>query len=323
MSGGGSECGEELGHRGRGLAGHGDDAVAGAHTGFFGGLAVDGLEHHHGHAVGHQRRLGVGDFCQEAFGDVDADGVNDAGGCLACHRYHRAVLHHVPHLAAVGGVGGLAVDGEDAVAVAQAYVVHLRDVVHAFGGVLVGDDTVAPVPGDADVDDYRQHEVEDDAGEHHHQAREGLFGAEFPGFGLLGQVLAVVGLVNHSGNRAVAAQGQPAYAVEGSGPRGLAVFLEGGVLAHVEREQGVGYHVGVLVGFAVGAFGTRGPGYELQLALVGVVFQQREPWVEKEVEAVDAHAEHACEDIVAELVYCDEQGQCQDKLKGFDEECLH
>ena len=106
-------------------------------------------------------------------------------------------------------------------------------------------------------------------------------GAELPGLGILLQGFGVQGLVDHPGDLAVAAEGQPADAVFGLPLRGL-------------REQ------------------LREPG-----RLRGEEFHP--PDVEEQEELVHPDPEQLGPQEMPELMQDDEHGQGQDDLEGLDE----
>ncbi len=54
-----------------------------------------------------------------------------------------------------------------------------------------------------------------------------------------------------------------------------------------------------------------GVAYNLKLSFARIVFKQREPRVEEQIEAVHLYAEHAGEYVMAELVYGHEYHKCQ------------
>jgi len=59
------------------------------------------------------------------------------------------------------------------------------------------------------------------------------------------------------------------------------------------------------------------------LALLGLPFSQREPWVEEDIEFLDADFEDARPHEVAELVDDDQERERANQLGGFYEECFH
>ena len=61
----------------------------------------------------------------------------------------------------------------------------------------------------------------------------------------------------------------------------------------------------------------------LEGSLHGIVLQQREAGIKKEVEAVDLDAEHPGKDVVPELVDSHQYDESHDQLQGLDEKCFH
>ena len=78
-------------------------------------------------------------------------------------------------------------------------------------------------------------------------------------------------------------------------------------LAHAECSGGFRRAVGLV------------PSYEFQGAGHRVVAQQRELVVEEKIEAVYLHSEDAGEYVMAELMHCHKNQQCEDELESFDE----
>ncbi len=111
------------------------------------------------------------------------------------------------------------VELQDAVARAEAHLV--GQIVDIDGVALILDIGLAVDAQDAGEEDDGGNEVEQHAAEHHQQPLPGRMRPELPGLRFPFQALQVHGLVHHTGNLAVAAQGQPADAVFGFGLGGL------------------------------------------------------------------------------------------------------
>ena len=123
---------------------------------------------------------------------------------------------------AAGGIGGradvvdlLAVDRDEAVAVAESHPVARLVEVVAPAGLVVREVGLAPRVADADVDRDGQQNVHHHAGDHHQKALPGGLGPELPGLHLALLVLLVHRLVDHARDLDVAAQRQPAQSVFG------------------------------------------------------------------------------------------------------------
>ena len=62
---------------------------------------------------------------------------------------------------------------------------------------------------------------------------------------------------------------------------------------------------------------------QLDHALAWIVLDQREVGVEEQIEPVDPDAEDTGKEVVAELVYDDEQAEGDDELECLYEKCFH
>ena len=190
---------------------------------------------------------------------------------------------HLPHLTA--GQIGLQIEEirrlvvvvtEDAVSRPEAQL--LSQLIDIYGAV-VGDVVVSPDGQDGTEQNDGQQEVVEYAAGHHEKPLPGGFGAELPGLRVFLELLRIHGFVHHAGNLAVAAQGQPAYAVLGFPVGGL------GAQFHEPRHAG---------GEQFGAAN-----------------------VEEQEELVHPDMEHAGPKEVPRLVDEDEHRQSQDNLEGF------
>ena len=251
---GGGTCHERLDHEGD----------AGRHK-LFDALIVDAL--HQAAAHGHiDQRV--------AAAHADLPGVAE--------QEHLVGLHVVVHL--------LPVDGADEVAVLEALVEHHLMVLETEGGAVHGQLVLAPVGEDGAVeqqggDEVDQHAAADDA-----ETLPCGFGTVLPRLGLLLEVALVLGLVNHAGNVAVAAQRYPAQAPEG------VVLVLGSQVLFVP---------------AVGGLGVEPKEVPLAAELLGL--QDGELPIEEYIVPTHARVEQFGKKEVAQLVGGHQDGETEDK----------
>ena len=186
------------------LAVVGDDAVAAGEV----GAGVEAAGHHgvddDGDGEVEHHRVAE-DVADAGLVDVDVEGVGAAQDRGLAHVAPGEVGLQHPEV-----LGFVVVEAEDLVAVAEAHFV--GEFVHVDLVAAVFDVGVAPDGHDGDVGEDGEDEVVDHAAGHDEQALPGGVGAELPGLGLFLHLLHVQGFVDHAGDLAVAAEGEPADA---------------------------------------------------------------------------------------------------------------
>ena len=162
-----------------------------------------GIDHERHRQVEHHR---VAEHVADArLVDVDIEGVRAAQDRGLVHAAAGEVGLQHPEI-----LGYVVVEAQDLVAGAEAHLV--GELVHVDLVAAVLDIGFAPDRHDGDVGEDGKDEIVDHAAGHHQQALPGRVRAELPGLGLLLQLLEVQRLVDHAGDLAVAAEGQPADA---------------------------------------------------------------------------------------------------------------
>ena len=200
------------------------------------------------------------------------------------------------------------IKAEEYVAVAESCIQKLGSKIHSLGHGSERYHAVTPMERNAGVYDDGENEVKHYAGYHHQQALPCRFETKLPGFR---QIVGIdVGggfcFVDHSGYVAVAAERKPPESVYGVAPCRTLTCIRLVLATYAETLQAVFRTVFFVVAQHFKRAGHR------------VVFQQREPGIEKKVETVDLHAEQAREEVMSEFVDRDEYYECQHKLCGFD-----
>ena len=216
------------------LAVVGHDAVAPRQV----GAGVESARHHGVHDDGDgqvEHHRVVEDFADAGPVDVDVEGVGAAQDRGLAHVAPGEVRLQHPEVLRL-----VVVEAEDLVAVAEAHLV--GEFVHVDLVAAVLDIGVAPDGHDGDVGEDGEDEVVDHAAGHHQQALPGRVRAELPGLGLFLELLEVHRFVHHSGDLAVAAEGEPADAELRLTPvpagKRLAAHVEEEVeLLHADLEQ--------------------------------------------------------------------------------------
>ena len=98
---------------------------------------------------------------------------------------------HLEQSRTLARVNEASVGGEQYVAVAETGVDGCGHEVHALGGGIERDIFLAPVKGDAGIDDDGEDEIEQHTAEHDEESLVGGFGAEFPRLWFLLHLLGV------------------------------------------------------------------------------------------------------------------------------------
>ncbi len=200
---------------GHGVRGYARDDVADPYSGFLGAFA--------GCDLGDNGRDARCQYCFFAYAGSGLEGPGRIGddrvAAVTDDAYACAVLYQVHNPRVVGQcVDGFAVNALEYIAVAVSGLVHYRVKLVSGRNICRLEYHIAPVPCNTYIYSYGEQEVEKHAGHHYHKPRNGFLGAEFPRLRLGGQLVLIGGLVYHSGYGAVAAQRQPAKAVEGVAP---------------------------------------------------------------------------------------------------------
>ena len=102
---------------------------------------------------------------------------------------------------------------EQDIAIFEAQTLGFSIEFHAHGHILGLDIGVAPIIQDHGIDEQSQKEIDQHATDHDEQSLPSRFGAEFPGLWRLLHLFGVHRLIDHAGYFAVAAEGQPPYAI--------------------------------------------------------------------------------------------------------------
>ena len=185
-----------------------DDAIPGLEAGDDRRSVLDGqILHHHREAEAGEALF----VAQEALHHVARHGDDDL--LALAEDGNVAGLHDEAGGIFVETLEGSRVGLEEDVAVAEADVLERLAIIHTHLHVLQGQIRVAPVEEHHRVDKQGEDEVEQDAAHHDEQTLAGRLRAELVGLGRFGQLLLVHAFVDHAGNLAVAAEGEPADAV--------------------------------------------------------------------------------------------------------------
>ena len=179
---------------------HGDYPVPMQEAAGVGCIGRDGIHDKRDGQIKHAR--GVQDLPETRLVDIDVQGIGPAENrCLADVTARQIHLKH-PEI-----LGLVVVQPEDPVSAAETHLIGQLIDIHGIAVIFhIG---TSPDIQNKGIGQDGKEEVIQDPARHHQQALPGIVRPELPGLGFLLHGFRVQGFVDHAGDLAVAAEGQP------------------------------------------------------------------------------------------------------------------